>query len=214
VSETAKFTVDILTAAKEKAQSIISQAETETQQALKDAKADMMREADDIVRNARVEAEGVKRRQVSEVRHRIKLQEQHERNKILTDVFETTRKRIIEMTSDESKYMPYLASMMESGIREIGIDNVVVHLNANDLKRIDKAFLERELMKRLDGSLKVEWAKEPLDVLGGAVLSSKDGKTRIPNTLDQRFEALEPKLLIEAGKVLFGNRMHSEPKSE
>jgi len=205
VSETAKFTADILTVAKEKAQSMTSQAEAETQRALKEAKADMTREADDMIRNARAEAEGVKRRQISEVRHRIKLQEQQEKSKILADVLERTRKRIIDITNDESKYVPYLASMIESGIREIGLDNVVVHLNAGDLKRIDKGRLEREVTRKLDKSVKMEWAKDPVDTLGGAMVSSKDGKTRIPNTLDQRFEALEPKLLIEAGKVLFGN---------
>jgi vacuolar-type H+-ATPase subunit E/Vma4 len=205
VSETAKFTVDILTVAKEKAQSMTSQAEAETQRALKEAKADMTREADDMIRNARAEAEGVKRRQISEVRHRIKLQEQQEKSKILAEVLERTRKRIIDITNDESKYVPYLASMIESGIREIGLDNVVVHLNAGDLKRIDKGRLEREVTRKLDKSVKMEWAKDPVDTLGGAMVSSKDGKTRIPNTLDQRFEALEPKLLIEAGKVLFGN---------
>jgi len=205
VSETAKFTADILTVAKEKAQSMTSQAEAETQRALKDAKADMTREADDMIRNARAEAEGVKRRQISEVRHRIKLQEQQEKSKILADVLERTRKRIIDITNDESKYVPYLASMIESGIREIGLDNVLVHLNAGDLKRIDKGRLEREVTRKLDKSVKMEWAKDPVDTLGGAMVSSKDGKTRIPNTLDQRFEALEPKLLIEAGKVLFGN---------
>jgi vacuolar-type H+-ATPase subunit E/Vma4 len=205
VSETAKFTVDILTVAKEKAQSMTSQAEAETQRALKEAKADMTREADDMIRNARAEAEGVKRRQISEVRHRIKLQEQQEKSKILADVLERTRKRIIDITNDESKYVPYLASMIESGIREIGLDNVLVHLNAGDLKRIDKGRLEREVTRKLDKSVKMEWAKDPVDTLGGAMVSSKDGKTRIPNTLDQRFEALEPKLLIEAGKVLFGN---------
>lgn len=205
MSETAKFTADILTVAKEKAQSMTSQAEAETQRALKDAKADMTREADDMIRNARAEAEGVKRRQISEVRHRIKLQEQQEKSKILADVLERTRKRIIDITNDESKYVPYLASMIESGIREIGLDNVVVHLNAGDLKRIDKGRLEREVTRKLDKSVKMEWAKDPVDTLGGAMVSSKDGKTRIPNTLDQRFEALEPKLLIEAGKVLFGN---------
>jgi len=197
--------VDILTVAKEKAQSMTSQAEAETQRALKEAKADMTREADDMIRNARAEAEGVKRRQISEVRHRIKLQEQQEKSKILADVLERTRKRIIDITNDESKYVPYLASMIESGIREIGLDNVLVHLNAGDLKRIDKGRLEREVTRKLDKSVKMEWAKDPVDTLGGAMVSSKDGKTRIPNTLDQRFEALEPKLLIEAGKVLFGN---------
>jgi vacuolar-type H+-ATPase subunit E/Vma4 len=205
MSETAKFTVDILTVAKDKAQNMISQAEAETQQALEDAKADMAREANDLIRNARAEAESVKRRQISEVRHRIKLQEQQEKSKILTEVMDGTRRRVIDITSDESKYIPYLVSMIESGIRAIGIDNVIVHLNANDLKRFDTGKLEREVTKKLDKSAKVEWAKDPVDALGGAIVSSRDGKIRIANTLDQRFEALESKLLIEAGKVLFSN---------
>jgi vacuolar-type H+-ATPase subunit E/Vma4 len=204
VSETSRFTQDILSAAKEKALQIVTQAETETQRALDGAKVHISREAEDIVRIGRTEAEGIKLRRVSEVRHRLKLHEQQEKSRIMSEVLEGTRKRVVEITDIEAKYLPYLASFIESGIRELGSENVLVHLNANDLKRFDKGALEREIVKTLEKRPRIDWSKEPIVALGGAVVSTSDNKARIVNTLDERFEALEPKLLIEAGKLLFG----------
>jgi vacuolar-type H+-ATPase subunit E/Vma4 len=205
VSETSKFTEDILAVARQKAQEIVTDAETETQRALDEAKIHLSREANDVVRNARTEAESTNRRQMSEVRHRLKLQEQQEKNKILSEVLERTRKRILEIANDENKYFPYLVDFIESGINALGKEDVTIHLNINDLKRIDKGKLEREVTKKLAKPVLIEWAKEPLEASGGVVISSSDGKTRIVNTLDQRFEALESKLLIEAGQSLFGD---------
>ncbi len=204
MSETSKFTEDILAAAKQKALDIVTEAETETERALDEAKTQISREAGDIVRNARTEAAGVKLRHVSEVRHKLKLQEQDEKSGILSEVLEATRKSVVEITDTEAKYFPYLASFIESGIRALGSEHVLVHLNATDLKRFDKGKLEREIKKKLDKTPTIEWAKEPIAALGGSVVSSSDNKARIVNTLDERFEALEPKLLIEAGKLLFG----------
>jgi vacuolar-type H+-ATPase subunit E/Vma4 len=204
MSETRKFTEDILTAAKEKAQIIINEAETETQGALDEAKAHSTREAEDLLSNARAEAQGVRRRTISEVRHRLKLQEQVEKSKILADVLEQTRTRVRDIVKEQNRYYAYLASLVTSGAMEIGLDAVIVHLNSRDLKRIDIAKLEREIAKSLEKPIKIEFSKEPIEALGGAIISSKDGRTRIVNTLDQRIEALEPRLLIEAGKILFG----------
>jgi V-type H+-transporting ATPase subunit E len=204
VSETGKFTEDILAVAKEKSQSIITEAETETQRALEEAKAQMSMEARDIVRNARTEAEAVKRRETSEARHRLKLQEQGEKSKILSEVLEATKKRVVEITSDEAKYLPYLAAYIASGIRELGLENVTVRLNAADLKRIHRGKLQNEIVTRLGKTVRIEWSNEPIEALGGAVVSSSDGQTRIVNTLNERFEALESKMLVEAGKLLFG----------
>jgi V-type H+-transporting ATPase subunit E len=203
VSETGRFTEDILSAAKEKAQSIISQAESETQHALDEAKKDLAREAEDIVRNAQTEAEGVRRRYASESHHKLKLVEQQQKDKILSEVLEQAKRRVMEVAQDEKRYYPLLVSVIENGIREIGIDSVVIHVNANDIKRFDRTKLEREVTRKLDRPIKIEWSKELLDISGGAVVSSVDGRTRIVNTLEERFEAFEPKLLIEAGRLLF-----------
>jgi vacuolar-type H+-ATPase subunit E/Vma4 len=205
MSATSKFTADILNMANEKAQSIISGAETETQKALEDAKANLSREAEDVVRNAQTDAEGVKRRRMSEARHRVKLKEQQEKSKILQEVLEQARKRVMDMVKDEGRYFPYLAGLVEIGIRELGIENVTIHLNQEDLKRINKANLESEVGKKLNRPVKINWAKEPLGTSGGVILASSDGKARIVGTIDQTFEALESKMLIEAGKVLFGD---------
>jgi V/A-type H+/Na+-transporting ATPase subunit E len=204
MSETSKFTEDILTAAKEKSEQVVSEAETETQHAFEEAKSHLSREADDIIHNAQTEAEAVRRRAMSEVRHRLKLREQVEKSKILSEALEATRKHVTEIVNDESKYLPYLAGYIEAGIRALGLENVTVHLNATDLKRIDAGKLEREIAKLAQTPVRIEWSKQPIESLGGAVISSKDGKTRIVNTFDERFEALESKLLMEAGKLLFG----------
>ncbi len=204
MSETSKFTEDILAAAKQKAREIVTQAETETERALDEAKTHISREAEDVVHDARAEAAGVKLRHVSEVRHRLKLQEHEEKSRILSEVLEATKKSVVGITDTEAKYFPYLASFIESGIRALGSESVLVHLNASDLKRFDKGKLEREISNKLDKTPHIEWSKEPIAALGGSVVSSSDNKARIVNTLDERFEALEPKLLIEAGKLLFG----------
>jgi vacuolar-type H+-ATPase subunit E/Vma4 len=204
MSETTLFTEDILAAARAKAQSIIAEAQTELQRATDEAKTSISKEASDIIRNAQSEAEAVKRRQTSEARHLSKLHEQREKNGILMEVLERTKKRIIDATKDQITYLPYLTGQIENGIRELGYDTAVIHVNATDFKGIDRSTVERDAAVHLKKSIKVEWANEPIEAIGGAIISSSDGKTRIVNTIDQKFEALEPTLLIEAGKSLFG----------
>jgi V/A-type H+-transporting ATPase subunit E len=206
MSETAKFTEDILTAAKEKAQSIVGDAETETQHALEEAKAYSAIEAEDLLSDARAEADGIRRRKISEARHKLKLLEQSEKSKILTDVLDKTKSRSAGIVKDSNKYFAFVASLIARGVSEIRLAEVVVHLNSRDLKHIDLRTLEHEIAKTLDKPVKIDFSKEPIDALGGAIIASKDGRTRIVNTIDQRFDALESTLLIEAGKILFAEQ--------
>ena len=203
MSETSRFTEDILTAANEKARTIIKEAESEAQQALDLAKTRSGREAEEILNSARAEADAEKRRQISEIRQRLKLQEQLEKSKIVTEVLDQSKKRVMDLVKDEKRYIPYLTALVANSIREIGLENVIVHLNSHDLNTVNAAELEREIKKLIGKSVKIELSGEPIQALGGIIVSSTDGKTRIVNTLDQRFEALEPRLLIEAGKILF-----------
>lgn len=205
MSETSKFTEDILAAAKEKAATLISEAEVETQKALEEAKSYIAKQGDEIIRTAKAEADAIKRRHVSEVRHRLKLKEQAERTRILSEVIEEARIRVAELTEDERTYMRFLAELIKTGIEELGLDSVIVHLNGRDLKRVETNRLEREIAKKLNRPVKIEWSKQPIDALGGAIISSADGRTRIVSTLDQRFNALEEKLLVEAGRILFSD---------
>jgi len=205
MSETSLFTEDILKAARTKAQRIIEDAQKELEHATQEAKAGISKEASDIVRNAQGEADAVKRRQTSEARHLSKLQEQQEKNRILMEVMDRVRKRVIDATKNNSVYVPYLTNQIEGGIKELGYDTAVVHVNSTDLKTVNRANVERDVAKHLGQQVKVEWAKEPIEAIGGAVISSVDTRTRIVNTIDQKFEALESTLLIEAGKSLFGH---------
>jgi len=201
MSETAKFTEDILSNARGKAESIIREAETEAQKASEEAKLAAEREAESIMQGARADADAVKRRQISEARHRAKIREQEEKDKIMQEVLDRAKKRTLELVKDENKYSPLLARLIESGINELGEKTVMIHLNARDLKTT--ATLEPKIAK-FASHVKVEWSKQPIDAAGGATVSSPDGKMRIVNTLEQIFDALESRLLIEASKSLFG----------
>jgi vacuolar-type H+-ATPase subunit E/Vma4 len=204
MSETSKFTEDILKAATEKAENITGEAEAETQRASDEAKTVISREAEDILRSARADAEAVKRRETSEARHKSKLREQKEKDIVMTEVLGQAKKRALDITKDENKYLPYLTTLVENAIRQLEDETVLIHLNKADMTRINRPNVERDIAKGLQRPIKIEWSKEPIEAAGGAVVSSLDGKTRIVNTLDERFDAMEPKLLIEAGKSLFG----------
>jgi len=204
MSETSKFTEDILKTATEKARNIIGEAEAETQRASDEAKTSISREVEDIIRSARADAEAVKRRETSEARHKSKLREQKEKDIVMAEVLDHAKKRALDVTKDESKYLPYLTTLVESAIRQLGDETLLVHLNNVDLTRINRTNVERDIAKGLQKPIKIEWSKEPIVAAGGVIVSSPDGKTRIVNTLDERFDAMEPKLLIEAGKSLFG----------
>ena len=202
MSETSKFTEDILKSARARAESIVREAETETERASDEARITIAREAETIVRNARADADAVKRRHISEARHRAKLREQQEKDKVTQYVLDEVKNRTSQMVADDAKYLPLLAHLIESGLRELGDNTAMIHVKKADLERITST-LEQRINASL-GQVKIQWSKQPIEAVGGAVISSLDGKIRIVNTLDQRFEALEPKLLIEARTSLFG----------
>ena len=203
MSETDRFTEDILSNARTKAESIIREAEAEKQRVLDEAQITISRETEGIIQGARSDAEALKRRTISEARHRAKLSEEKEKDKIMQDVLDQAKKRVFDLVRDDTKYIPLLTRLIEGGIHELGEKMAVIHLNEKDLKGIST--LELRLNKDLSGQVKVDVSKEPIVASGGAIISTPDGKIRIVNTLDQRFEALESTLLIEARKSLFGD---------
>lgn len=114
-----------------------------------------------------------------------------------------TKKRVAEILSDEARYVPLLVGLVTDGIRELGLDKVVLHVNSHDLQRLGRSKLESKVYKNLGRQVEIKWSEEPIEVIGGVTVSSPDNRIRIINTLDQRFEALESRLLIQVGKLLF-----------
>ena len=204
MSETSKFTDDILTASKEKSRQIVEQAEEEHRRLLAEAASAISNEENQILRNANAEAEGIRRREISEVRHQVKLLEQSEKDRILTSVLDDVKRKLRESTQDRDVYFKYLTRLATDAITHLGMEHVTIHLTSDDLKRVDPTQFTREIEKLMP--VKVEISKEPIDASGGVVVASKDGRIRIVNTFEQRLEALEPRLLIEAGRILFDER--------
>ena len=205
MSETGKFTEDILTVSKKKAREIVEQAEAEHQRLLEEATSAISREENEILRNAQTDAEGIKRREISEVRHQAKLLEQLEKDKVLGSVLNDVKGKLRESTNDQDTYFRYLVRLAADATSHLGMENVVIHLTSTDLNRLNTVQLAREVEK-LTPRIKVEIAKEPVEASGGVVVASKDGKIKIVNTFERILEALESRLLIEAGRILFSEK--------
>lgn len=206
MTETIRFTDDILNAAKTKSQQIVAEAEGQRQTLLEEAKASISREAAEIVRNAQADAQGIRLRHVSEVRHRVKLKEQQEKDNILSSVLIEASRKVIEMSKDQTKYLPYLGGLIANAVRQLDLETVTIHLNAENLKTIDRKTLLDQVNQASKTPHKIVFGNEPITASGGVVVSSPDGKIRIVNTFEQRSEALEHRLLVEAGKLLFSNQ--------
>ena len=203
MSETAKFTQDILNTARNKAGQIVHEAEEDKRHLLEEARTVLARETAEIRRNAEAEAEGIKRRTMSEARHRVKMREQLEKDKILKDVLENARLRVLEIRNDEQRYSSYIVRLISESIHQLGMNTVKIHMNAEDLKKFDVSKLLREVNAHMQAPTKVEVSEAPIPSSGGVVVSNADETIRIINTFEQRFEAMEQKLLIEAGHLLF-----------
>ena len=206
VAETIRFTDDILNAAKTKAQQIIAEAEGQRRTLLEEAKTSISREAAEIVRNAQANAQGIRLRYVSEVRHRVKLKEQQEKDNIISSVLNEARNKVIEMSRNQAKYIPYLRGLVADAVRQLDLETVTIHLNAEDLRNMDRKKFLDEVNQTSKTPHKIVFGNEPITASGGVVVSSPDGKIRIVNTFEQRSEALEHKLLVEAGKLLFSSK--------
>ncbi|MBS3063439.1 MAG: V-type ATP synthase subunit E [Candidatus Diapherotrites archaeon] len=90
-----------------------------------------------------------------------------------------------------ASYYKRLGQLVEAGLQEFG-GKAVVHLNSQDLKS--------EVGKKHKNLL----AKEPLKAVGGAIITSADGKIRMDCTLEQLFAENREGIRKTAYAELFG----------
>lgn len=199
------LTNEILTEARARANDIIRTAEKDLEQALSEARADAERDADEMVRTAKVQAEAVKRQILSEKKQRARITLLEEKNRIVDEVLRDAKVRMLEFTKDRARYRPVLARMIQEAIRSLGTSQVVLRLTRRDASRFNSGELLREVRKHLGQDVAITLAEEHIEGTGGAIVTSEDGRIRAENTFETRLRSMEPTLLREIGKILFGD---------
>ncbi|HTX80260.1 MAG TPA: V-type ATP synthase subunit E family protein [Longilinea sp.] len=189
---------------------LLSEAKTETEQILADAKAkaDAIRERtqeqaaaerEQILDRARQEAERNRSQAIATTQLKARTMELEHREKLLDNVFTTARQQLstIQQWSD---YERIALSLLREALHQLNASDVVVQADAYTQKFLtDKAL--KEISKELKINLKLG---EPLEQGTGVIVETSDGHVKYDNTLETRMSRLQNALRSPVNRILNG----------
>lgn len=200
-----KLVEDIIKESQAKAEEVRKQGLSQVEETIAHAKAEAIREADQITRNVKAEADAVRNRVVSQARQKARLAHLAERNRIVREVLKDVRTGLLEFARDARAYRPFLLKAIALGVEAVPSESVKVALSERDLERFNGTKLfEDALFTAQSRTRKVTVSEEPIQTIGGAVVMSEDGKIRAHCTFEAKLELMESQLLAELAKILFG----------
>lgn len=124
----------------------------------------------------------------------LKLQSQLDRVRwnLVTAVERGLRGRMEILRKDEASYLKVLQGYLAQAAREIESDELVAHLNRQDLQRLGPRW--DELAKAAAPNKTLRLASDPIETLGGVLVQSADGRIRVNNTFEGRRERLRHRI--------------------
>lgn len=100
--------------------------------------------------------------------------------------------RMAALAEDEQSYLPLLRNFLCEAAQAIERDELVAHFNARDLRRLQPDW-EKHANEAAPGK-RLILSPEPVDSIGGVLVSSADGSIRFDNTFEGRMERLDETL--------------------
>jgi V/A-type H+-transporting ATPase subunit E len=100
--------------------------------------------------------------------------------------------RIRAFVADDNAYLELLKALIREGVEQIEKDDLVVEVNARDHGRLASNW--DQFSSGIADGKKLALADEPIQTVGGAVVSDRENRIRLVNTFEGRQERLESRL--------------------
>ncbi|MEM4389888.1 MAG: V-type ATP synthase subunit E family protein [Candidatus Micrarchaeia archaeon] len=181
----------ILRKAEEEAQAIRRKAEAEAREIVSQAEKRREEAMEAARREANETLEREKRERLSTARLESRLILAAAREEMLSAVEEEIWKELAAFRK-KKEYAGFLERAIRAGVREIG-ENAVVFVCKDDHQLAKKIISEKKIPAAL--------SPKPVDVLGGAIVASEDGRVRC----DASFAALMNNAREEIRKLVFAS---------
>lgn len=118
--------------------------------------------------------------------------------------------RLSALAQDEARYLPLLLDYLREAAQAIERDELVAQFNARDLQRLQNDW-ERYAREAAPGK-QLTLSQQPLDCMGGVLVTSADRSIRFDNTFEGRMErqdetlqgALAERLSAQSGEIKNG----------
>jgi V/A-type H+-transporting ATPase subunit E len=194
---------DILRESKNKAEEVKKEGLLQIEESIARARADAIRDADQIIREAKTESEAARNRRVSQEKQKARLTYLAAKNKVVSDVLKTVQTRLADFCADEPSYRPFLLRTIARGIGAISSQTVRVALSEKDLRRLRQTKLLEDALAVAQTTKKVTLSDEAIETIGGAIVTSQDNKIVVDCTLEAKLELMKPQILAEISRILF-----------
>jgi|Deesub1362B_J571_1020462.scaffolds.fasta_scaffold00003_458 V/A-type H+-transporting ATPase subunit E len=123
---------------------------------------------------------------------------------IINDLYDKIKERLLNISRDDA-YMNSLIKLAVEAIKAVGTSSINIQLNHKDKEFVEKNWNKfyKSIAKEV-GNVEIHVVNDPLNILGGVVVSSRDGTIIYNNSLDSRLERIFKDERNELINILFG----------
>jgi len=194
---------------KAEAEKIIKDAEVRAKQILESARAEAYREAAERVNSIKSDAE-VRAAMIrhtaatkAKIMHRLKMLE--EKNRMIEDVFKVAWEELAKFTRTD-RYLEVLKNLILEAALSIGggrLRIVIPQHHGAVIEKINLQDLAKIVEERTGNKTDFEVTIEPLNVSGGVIVETLDGRIMFDNTFEGRMKRMRKDIVREVGLILF-----------
>ena len=148
-----------------------------------------------IIETGAKQAESAKRQIIGTAELEARNSQLKSLEKAVNEVFETATRKVSASSGDQ--YEAAMGRLIQEGLDVIG-PRVKIQCASKDKKAVAGA------IKKLTGKEKISLEEEPIETMGGVVMSTPDGSVRFDNTFEARLERTKPILRKEVAAILTG----------
>lgn len=154
-------------------------------------------------------AELQKKIQISNLQNQARLKLLKQREEHLVVVMDKATDRLRVLTQDVARYQTMLSGLLTQGLCQLLEPAVLVQCRKCDVKLVKDVLQEAKqnykAIVNLDVVLTVDETNFlASDIAGGVVLSAKDGKLKVVNTLEARLDQIMKQKIPEVRTMLYG----------
>lgn len=181
-------------------QQILSEAEGTAKKILNDAEEEANRIRQEEVRKRLSE----ERRQLIHARLESKRIVSEARQEALDRVMEEVENRIKKLVNENrDKYREVMKRLLVEAISSLDGEKFLIHVNERDRDLVKRLISEiKRVTKRL---VELHVSERPVEMMGGVIVETADGKQIFNNTLDARLIRAREELLGQVREILLGS---------
>lgn len=156
-----------------------------------------------ILNAAKLEADNIVRRETVNAKIKTGWKILSQKRNFMDEAFKKAEQQFESSTKKET-YGKMLSSLIIEAVTAAGGGNLEIYLNEMDAKRkLSVIELSKIASSKLGTDVNITISKKKIDIVGGVLVQTVDGKTKIDNTLEAILERSRKDLEPKISEILF-----------